>query len=451
MGRNEIPIPRVELPANWTPEGTICALVPIPDDPEFLGQLVGLIDQLRHSALFARDDTKTGAATVARTWSAALATMPIGTVDCEGVVTVFDVRQNPTDKCILEKSTDGGETWVQFADLRLCPPTVMLGSDGKTIVWYCPTCGPDGEPGWIPLPNPIEDYDPGYDDPQPPIDDWAEPGNDPACVFAANATEAFKSVMERVDFGLETGALSQVVWVAANGIYSIINRIMTKKIQEILQAIVGTVLSDYSEWHEDYEEFDWQDMTDHLCCFFDDQGIVTPTSFAFGMGRIAGKTGPIWDLTKVLLNLVGPVGLNNAATYAGITAEDCDCDCDNCQDFTQSPEGYSVQLGLGEWTEGLGYTGTLDPGTGDLYIAAILGEAIPGDWDHIRVSWYFTGGYKQVNVEFDDELVYHIEYPSASFIDIPVTTPVATIKIGVIQDDLNTDVRIVSVCYYAEP
>lgn len=449
MDRDYIPIPRVELPAEWTPEGTICALVPIPDDPEFLSALVGLIDQLRLSRTFARDVTKTGASIVARTWASALNTQPIATIDCEGVVTVFDVRQRPDEPCILEKSTDGGETWVQFADLTLCPPTVMIGSDGKTIVYWCPTCGPDGGPGWVPLPNPDDTYDPAHDDPQTDHSDWPDEGTDPGCVFAANVTEAFKSVFERVDFGLETGALSQVIWVAANGLYGIANRLLTKKIQEILQAIAANVLSDYADWHDDYESFDWQEMTDKFCCFFDDSGMVTETSFAFGMASIAGKSGPLWDLTKVLLSVIGPNGLNNAATYAGITAEDCDCDCDNCQDFTMGPEGYSVLGGHGEWTDGLGYTGTLDPVTGDLYIAEIQGEAIPGEWDHIRVSWYFTGSYKVIDVLFDGVNVYHAEYGAVGAdADIPVTGPVSTIKIKATQDDLNNDVRITSVCYY---
>jgi len=48
-----------------------------------------------------------------------------------GTMNQLEVRQNPSSSCILESSVDGGETWVQFADLSTC-----VGIQG-----------PQGEPG----------------------------------------------------------------------------------------------------------------------------------------------------------------------------------------------------------------------------------------------------------------------------------------------------------------
>jgi len=118
MGRNEIPVPRIELPADWTPAGVICVKVPAPDDPEFIGHLIGLIDILRYSATFERDETREGASTVARTWRSALATQPIVTIECED--SMYLLRQNPDNPCQLQQSTDGGDTWTLAYDSSLC-------------------------------------------------------------------------------------------------------------------------------------------------------------------------------------------------------------------------------------------------------------------------------------------------------------------------------------------
>lgn len=446
-----IPVPRVELPEDWAPEGTICALITIPDDPQYLSAIIGLVDQLRHSATFARDATKTGAATVARTWDAALQIRPVVTVDCEGVMTVFDVRQDPENPCHLQKSTDGGETWTDWADLSLCPPTVMLGSDGKTIVWWCPTCGPDGGPGWQPLPNPTPDYDPGHDDPQTIIDDWADEGQDPSCVFAANVTEAFKSVYERTDYGLFIGATTVFFWTeAVFNLFSL--KALPKAARRILEIFGDLTQFTYEDWHADYSDFDWEEMTNALCCFFSADGTVTEASFGFGLGAIAGKTGPVWQTTRLLISAMGPNGLNNAATYAGITAHDCDCDCDLCQDFTESPEAFSVIGDKGEWTEGLGYTGTIPAEDPTVYQVEILGSAIEGNWSNIRLSFYYSGSFKWSQVWFDGVQVLSDLYGPAGgrVYDFPDPGNVESIRILLTQDTLNSDLRVVDICYTPE-
>jgi len=116
-----LPIPRFPLPDDWSPEGYMCARVIIPNDPQYLETLTGLIDALRQSRTFARDETKTGAATVARTWDRALNQAPIlASEDC----LMFLLRQSPTDPCQMEQSTDGGETWTLAFDYALCSSVI---------------------------------------------------------------------------------------------------------------------------------------------------------------------------------------------------------------------------------------------------------------------------------------------------------------------------------------
>ena len=78
-----VPVERFPLPDGWSPAGVTCVLVPCPDDPQYLETLVGAIARLGWSTSFARDETKTGAATVARTWNRALLTQAIVFEECD--------------------------------------------------------------------------------------------------------------------------------------------------------------------------------------------------------------------------------------------------------------------------------------------------------------------------------------------------------------------------------
>lgn len=104
---DSLPVPRFPLPDEWEPEGTRCLRVIIPDDDQYQAIIVGLIDHLKWSTAYARDDTKTGAATVARTWKQALLVEPIKQ-GCEMVM----LRQNPDNDCETQYSNDDGETWI---------------------------------------------------------------------------------------------------------------------------------------------------------------------------------------------------------------------------------------------------------------------------------------------------------------------------------------------------
>lgn len=446
-------IPRIELPDDWMPEGTVCALVPIPDDPQFLAALVGLIDQLRYSRNFARDATATGAAIVARTWDSALATGPIVTVDCEGAMTVFDVRQNEENPCILEKSTDGGETWTEWADLSLCPPTVMLGSDGKTIIYWCPTCGPGGTPGWTELPSPDPEYNPAYDDPQTPYDDWITPGQDPACVWAANAAEGFKSVYERIGYGLLIGSLTTVIWTEA--VFQLFtSKTLPKKARDILALLTGASVYTSEDWNDDLDTFDWQEMIDLLCCFYSDDGTVTQADYEAGQAAMASKTGPLWDMTKAIINLVGINGMNNAAVYAGLTEADCDCTCDavlsTCWELRDDDYDFIAVSGKGIWIEDVGWKGQLFGGTNYILDMTCTSGIPAGTIDQMRVDWTPTGNGKIMRCYIDGVLKREIYGGSAGArsTTFAVNEAVSSIRIYLEQNTLNDFLRATRVCFY---
>lgn len=122
MAKDQAPIARFPLPDDWEPEGTRCVIVNIPDDPQYLATLTGLLDLLKWSDNFARDDTKEGAATVCRTWQKALEAQPLTWGDCEQMI----LRQNPTNPCQLQQSQDGGDTWTLAFDYSLCADVITV-------------------------------------------------------------------------------------------------------------------------------------------------------------------------------------------------------------------------------------------------------------------------------------------------------------------------------------
>jgi hypothetical protein len=63
---------RFALPADWSPDELWCVTLWIPGTVDYLDTLTGHLTDLGNSKNFERDATKTGAATVARTWRKAL-------------------------------------------------------------------------------------------------------------------------------------------------------------------------------------------------------------------------------------------------------------------------------------------------------------------------------------------------------------------------------------------
>lgn len=338
-------------PEPYDPEAFVCLRVYVPAHTIYLAAFWNAYQFFGSPLAWANDEAHT-ALDVAALWRVAFEMSRTALDNGEGCE-VFDVRQKPGEPCILEKSVDGGETWLPWADLTLCPPTIALSADGTTIIYWCPTCGPDGGPGWTPLIPPDPDYDPAFDDPQTPApEDWVAPGNDPECVFAANLVEALKSVMERIDFGLQTGVLATVVYIEAQlNIFA--GKILSKKAKQILDGIAGAGVYSYVDWHADFEDFDWQAMIDKLACFYQADGTSTLDDHAEGMRCIEDETSPVWMVAKGILALVGTVGVNNAGTYAGIHEAECDPDCD-CPYTLIWGEDFNVSAVFAGWSP---YTG----------------------------------------------------------------------------------------------
>lgn len=93
-------------------------VIPVPNDPDYIAMMRGLIDTLTWSRSFQLHRTEQAARQVADTWAAAFASQLITFQDCGGTQ-MFQLRQNPANLCQLEQSLDGGETWELAFDYNL--------------------------------------------------------------------------------------------------------------------------------------------------------------------------------------------------------------------------------------------------------------------------------------------------------------------------------------------
>lgn len=124
MGGNNSPNNRFPLPDNWTVTEFICAVVPVPNDEQYISMLRGLLDTLTWSRSFQHHPTENAAREVADTWLAAFNSHDISFQNCEAPMMIL--RQNPDNACQLQQSQDGGDTWSLAFDYSLCANNITV-------------------------------------------------------------------------------------------------------------------------------------------------------------------------------------------------------------------------------------------------------------------------------------------------------------------------------------
>lgn len=109
-------------------------VIPVPNDPDYIAMMRGLIDTLTWSRSFQLHRTEQAARQVADTWQAAFESQLITFQDCGGTQ-MFQLRQNPSNLCQLQQSLDGGETWTlafDYAEAACLIPTYPPFPDSGT-------------------------------------------------------------------------------------------------------------------------------------------------------------------------------------------------------------------------------------------------------------------------------------------------------------------------------
>jgi hypothetical protein len=317
MPRDALHGSRFPLPENWEVEGTTCVTFVIPDDPEYLATLTGLVDELKWSKNFERDSTGTGAATVARTWQAALESQPLLTEDCD--MPVFRLN----DSCQLEVN-----------------------------------CGTTEDPDWQPVFSsehpggvPQIPYPPGTPEYE---DDTAR------CISAANITYQLKYGTETLatDAAIVGGIAVAIIDLIGAFLFFVPGGILVDIAIAIINLAVGHTAEEFSA---DLPDIDWDSVRDHLACFIERDGSMTEDDriafLAWMDDQYSGNLA--WELTKIIIQNVNADGLT---TDARMPQNEIDivCGADECPDiFTHT---FDFTIDDQNWSLASGTTDV--PGTG---------------------------------------------------------------------------------------
>jgi hypothetical protein len=236
--------------------------------------------------------------------------------------TMFDVRQNEALPCKLEKSTDGGTTWTQWANLKLCPPDLRIDRGGLQIkvggVWVNIDITEGGTFD--------EKTDGAFDPPYPT--GTVPSGQTGNCLAAENIVAFFASSLTQMRQGMELGLVSSTiistVLAAAGGFMTPL--LAAAAVSAVVTGAIALGIAGIDDLLTD-------DTLDKfkcaISCNIEADGSVTATEYNHILTDVAStiastKAGIINDW----LDGFGPVGLSRQGRAADILTGDCDgCGC----------------------------------------------------------------------------------------------------------------------------
>lgn len=299
-------------PAKWNlptvidPAERLCIQVPVPNDRMHIAAFRGALLDLASAYKWA-DDVAHTAREVALVWRDIIDGLEFGCGNMD-----FDVRQNETEPCTLEKTVDG-ETWTPWADLQLCPPMIRINNG---IVEYF-----NGS-SWVPLEEGDERESGTYDPP------WPDPpvGQNAQCLSAANMTAIYQTSLTQIRAGLEAGLIPVSIAAGVTGLMSpfIPGSIFAAISLSICSAAFALGIAGLDDMLQ----------TDHLenfqCalyCHMETDGTFTASGFNAARAAMADwATSVELYIIQTYLDGLGSVGLNRQGAAGGVTAADClDC------------------------------------------------------------------------------------------------------------------------------
>lgn len=273
--------------------------------------------------------------------------------------TLFDVRQNTENPCTLEKSINAGETWTAWADLKLCPPDLIL--DGGILKIkrggvYIPV---DGTGSYD------ERQDGTYTPPWPT--GTVPSGQTGNCLAAENIVAFFASSLTQVKQGLDIGTpVSTTMGIVAGtigflglisaGVFAAVGLIIAGLLSALGSAGINDMLTD--------------DTLHKFKCAIEENaeadGSVTAADYNAIYSRV-GTTieGVKGEIIQNWLNGFGPVGLSRQGKVNDITTGDC-ADCGACTVVLIEGTRYPMDSGQTITQDGCHWTvvASTDPSSG---------------------------------------------------------------------------------------
>lgn len=251
----------------------------------------------------------------------------------------MEVRQNPSEPCRLEYRKTPYETWIQFADLQLCPPLIRQGEDGRLET------SPDGGETWEDVPYPIPPRDPENGD------------LDNRCLASENAVVVIEGLSERLqsEYANTTNVLA-LAGVAIAFLTAVIFFPLT------LIAAIPIVLGLLALAGFGSTNFNDNDRDDLLCLLYC-QSYTSEGQPRFNhegvIADLIADGRPIFLIVRWLVEFIGADGLNRAGAVNAVTEYDCAfCDCAEwCIyfDFETSDYGFGDGSGRMQYFAGTGW------------------------------------------------------------------------------------------------
>lgn len=349
------------IPDPITGYDLICVTLKIPDVREYRAALFGAVTELSKWWSWQRSGLPgdTRAKEAAAYWLN-LIDQYLEMGECE---LPLDVRQNEENPCALEKTTDAGETWEQFADLQLCPPVLTLVNG----VLYTG----DPETGGTPVTQIIQNNPTVQPQPMP----RGGSSDDNRCNAAANAVNALMSLHSTIKGAAESGA---AIWTLVGLVIAAMAAfVFVPPAAPFLVAAITALLADFAVITTSYSDNDKQDLQCYLFNQATDAGGFVTFDYAGILGDLTGDSRASFHLLAAYVGLLGESGLNYAASSPYVSGAVCEC------------EGWALQQlgghGLSQMTIETGVTATGFPeqtGTYNATLDRVEGETTYASGQH---------------------------------------------------------------------
>lgn len=256
-------------------------------------------------------------------------------------VAVFDIRQDPTRPCIIQKRPDDGAAWTDAVNIQLCPPKIRVNNG--VIEWQ------DDNGDW----NPVDTGDERVDG-TAPIPYPSDP--DGNCLAAENITAVYQTALTEIRAGIT--ASRDLVAIAA-GISGIMSAFMPLAIvSTIAFALTASALAVGGAGLDDMlDEESLENFKCSIFCNIQTDGSITASNYTDLRASMESWAATVeLEIINIWLDAFGSVGLQRMALAAGITTGDCSsCICGWCYewDFSANDGGFVGSILGGNYSAGL--------------------------------------------------------------------------------------------------
>lgn len=235
---------------------------------------------------------------------------------------MFQLRQSPTDSCLLEQTLDGGLTWIPAFDFAECdaigtpaePDFTRYNEQGIYEESY------DGGQTWQERKDRDERYSGARDAPYS--------GGGANCLAAHNIVAVLRTLVDQVSAAIaNAGTVVTIVSLLAGFLVFIFTGgaalpLVFPFVTFMLTLGAGGITAAFTQTFYDALEC-------LLLCEIPADGIVTEAVYNNIMNAVSAEAGVAYQATWLAFKILGPVGLDRSAHRGGITSADCS-DCDTC-------------------------------------------------------------------------------------------------------------------------